>query len=128
MNLPPQSLPWRQWYGLQRWRRRAAHQLKLEPLCAACLAQGLVTPAQVADHDPPHRGDWNAFRLGRLQSLCFDHHKRKWADDAHGFRCDIGDDGLPTDANHPFNRTQAATAPSGPRAKDRSGADVLVPR
>ena len=104
MDRPPQSLRWRQWYGLQRWRRRAAHQLKLEPLCAACLDQGKVIAAQVADHNPPHRGDWNQFRLGPLQSLCVDCHNRKWADDQHGYRCDIDASGLPIDANHPFNR------------------------
>jgi 5-methylcytosine-specific restriction enzyme A len=103
---PPQSLPWREWYGLLRWKKRARHQLKIEPLCAACLKQGRITLATVADHDPPHRGDWNRFRLGPLQSLCFDCHKRKSADDIHGYRCDIGDDGLPIDPNHPFNQRQ----------------------
>ena len=99
----PQSLPWRKWYALQRWRRRAKHRLRLEPLCAACLKRGRITPATIADHDPPHRGDWNAFRLGPLQSLCVDCHKGKWAEDARGYRCDIGDDGLPVDPKHPFN-------------------------
>jgi hypothetical protein len=102
--LAPQAQPWRQWYGLRRWRNRAAAQLRREPLCAQCLAGGKVVAAQVADHHPPHRGDWNAFRLGPLQSLCFDCHKRKWADDSHGYHCDIGDDGMPIDASHPFNQ------------------------
>jgi hypothetical protein len=77
----PAALPWRQWYTLQRWRRIAKHQLRIEPLCALCLKRGLVTPATIADHDPPHRGDWNAFRLGPLQSLCRDCHAGKCADD-----------------------------------------------
>jgi hypothetical protein len=38
-----------------------------------------LTPASIADHDPPHKGDWNAFRLGPLQSLCRDCHQGKWA-------------------------------------------------
>jgi 5-methylcytosine-specific restriction endonuclease McrA len=101
--LAPQSQPWRSWYGLRRWRNRAADQIRREPLCAQCLADGRIIPANVADHNPPHNGVWNAFRLGPLQSLCFDCHKRKWANDAHGYRCDIGDDGLPVDPNHPFN-------------------------
>jgi 5-methylcytosine-specific restriction enzyme A len=100
---PAQSLPWREWYGLLRWKKRARHQLMIEPLCAPCLRQARITPATIADHNPPHRGDWNAFRLGPLQSLCADCHKRKWADDLHGYRCDIGDDGLPIDPKHPFN-------------------------
>ena len=68
----PQSQPWRTWYGLQRWMARARHQLHIEPLCAACLERGRITPATVADHHPPHHGDWNAFVLGPLQSLCAD--------------------------------------------------------
>jgi 5-methylcytosine-specific restriction protein A len=99
-----QSQPWRTWYSLQRWRRRAHHQLRIEPLCAACLEVGRITAATIADHHPPHKGDWNAFRLGPLQSLCMDCHKRKFADDRHGYRCDIGDDGTPVDQRHPFNR------------------------
>jgi hypothetical protein len=62
-----------------------------------------VTPATIADHDPPHKGDWNTFRLGPLQSLCRDCHQGKWADDARGYRSDIGDDGFPIDPRHPFN-------------------------
>jgi 5-methylcytosine-specific restriction enzyme A len=99
-----QTAPWREWYGLQRWKRRARHQLKVDPLCAGCLAKGKVTPATIADHCVPHRGDWNEFRLGRLQSLCADCHNRKWADDRRGYRCDIDDDGLPIDPGLPFNR------------------------
>ena len=48
--------------------------------------------------------DWNAFRLGSLQSLCRDCHNRKWVSDRHGYRSDMGDDGLPVDPRHPFNR------------------------
>jgi 5-methylcytosine-specific restriction enzyme A len=104
-NLDPAStLPWNRWYGLGSWKRRAQHQLRAEPLCRACLAKGRVIPATVADHVEPHKGDWNAFRLGRLQSLCADCHNRKWANDRLGYRGDIDDDGLPTDPNHPFNR------------------------
>ena len=103
----PEAQPWRTWYTLQRWRRRAKHQLRLEPLCALCLKRGLVTPATIADHDPPHRGNWNAFRLGPLQSLCADCHNKKWADDFHGYSSAIGDDGFPIDPRHPFNQRRA---------------------
>jgi 5-methylcytosine-specific restriction enzyme A len=100
---PAQTLHWRSWYSLQRWRARAKHQLRIAPLCALCLKQNRITPATIADHDPPHRGDWNAFRLGPLQSLCADCHSKKWADDFHGYSCAIGDDGFPVDPRHPFN-------------------------
>jgi 5-methylcytosine-specific restriction enzyme A len=100
---PAAQLPWRDWYGLQRWKRRAHHQLLTEPLCRSCRDRGRIAPASIADHVVPHRGNWNAFRLGALQSLCADCHKGKWATDRRGYRSDIGRDGLPTDPRHPFN-------------------------
>lgn len=103
---PAQQLTWRDWYGLLAWKTRRNHQLRIEPLCASCLEHGRLTGATVADHNPPHKGVWNAFRLGPLQSLCADCHNRKWANDAHGYRRDIGDDGFPLDPNHPFNRVR----------------------
>ena len=42
------------WYHTQRWRRRAALQLKLHPLCAICLQNGQIVPATDADHIVPH--------------------------------------------------------------------------
>jgi 5-methylcytosine-specific restriction endonuclease McrA len=53
-----------------QWKRRRQHQLRIQPLCAICLKRGVVVPATVADHVAPHNGNWNAFRLGELQSLC----------------------------------------------------------
>jgi 5-methylcytosine-specific restriction enzyme A len=108
---PAQTLPWRAWYSLQSWRRRAKHQLQIEPLCAMCKEQGRTTPATIADHHPPHRDDYNAFVLGPLRSLCRDCHNRKWASDRHGCRCDIGDDGYPIDPKHPFNRRTRRRGP-----------------
>jgi hypothetical protein len=60
----------RDWSQLACSRKRAKHQLKLEPLCRICLDAGRITPATVADHIKPHDGCWNEFRLGALQSLC----------------------------------------------------------
>src|SRR5262249_53706994 len=45
------------WYCTAGWQRRRAHQLLVEPLCRLCLEAGRVTPATVADHVEPHRGD-----------------------------------------------------------------------
>ena len=65
---------------------------------------GIVTAANVVDVTP-HRGDWNAFVTGELQSLCEPCHKStKRQIELWGYRNDIGIDGYPTDPNHPFNR------------------------
>jgi 5-methylcytosine-specific restriction endonuclease McrA len=61
---------WRSWYQLERWRRIRHAQLLKEPLCRFCAANGKATPATIADHVASHRCDWNAFWLGKLQSLC----------------------------------------------------------
>ena len=55
-------------YGSRHWRRRAALQLKLEPLCRMCLEQGRATPATVADHVDRHHGDANRFFTVRCRA------------------------------------------------------------
>ena len=65
---------YRRWYGLRRWRARAAAQLADCPYCIRCAAEGFSTQARVADHVTPHRGDYDAFWYGPLQSLCKPHH------------------------------------------------------
>ena len=68
--------PFEQWYGTARWKRRRASQLKREPFCCMCGADGVYTLATVADHIEPHRGDQVKFWQGELQSLCKAHHDR----------------------------------------------------
>jgi 5-methylcytosine-specific restriction protein A len=104
---PAQTLPWRAWYSLQTWRRRAKHQLQIKPLCALCEERGRLTPATIADHHPPHKGDYNKFVLGPLRSLCADCHNKQWAVDRKGYSSDVGPDGYPTDPAHPFNRVRS---------------------
>jgi hypothetical protein len=97
-HLAPQST----WYGLQRWRRKAKHQLRVEPLCRYCKELGRVRPAQVADHVVPVHGDWHRFWLGELQSLCKQcHDKVKRIEEEQGYRpgCDVH--GFPLDEKHP---------------------------
>lgn len=62
--------PWRKWYNLPAWRARRAEQLAREPLCARHLARGEVVAATVANHVRPHRGDWELFINGPLESVC----------------------------------------------------------
>ena len=71
----PTSRPWRAWYSSVRWLRMREWQLANHPLCAFCLEQDLVTPADVVDHVKPHKGDAGLFwDAGNLQSLCKVHH------------------------------------------------------
>lgn len=102
---PAQTLPWRSWYNLQRWRTPAKHQLQVEPLCAACLKAGCVTPASIADHVEHHEADWNRFMLGALQSLCAPCHEAKHGR-ASGVSKEVGADGYPVDPRHPFNKAR----------------------
>jgi 5-methylcytosine-specific restriction enzyme A len=100
----PHALPPAAWYGLREWRTRAARQLQLEPLCAMCRAAGRSVPAFAADHVEPHRGIYNAFRLGKLQSLCEGCHNRtKQQRERRGYSLEIDAAGLPVDSAHPFN-------------------------
>jgi 5-methylcytosine-specific restriction protein A len=107
------------WYDRRRWRRRARAQLVREPCCSMCMRKhGLVVPATVADHVVPHRGNWNEFWLGKLQSLCAScHSKYKQQDEIRGYAIDIGIDGYPLDPNHPGYH--GAVSRYQPRARSR---------
>jgi hypothetical protein len=48
--------------------------LAQHPRCLGCAAVGLATPATVADHVVPHRGDASRFHGGELQPACSWHH------------------------------------------------------
>lgn len=102
--------PWHQWYGLQRWRNRAALQMKMHPLCVMCESKGETVPAEIADHIIPHRGDYVLFWFGKLQSLCASHHSGDKAILERGgvvkdYRIDIDESGWPIDPKHPVYKT-----------------------
>jgi 5-methylcytosine-specific restriction enzyme A len=96
--------PRKTWYGTQLWKNRRAHQLRAEPLCAICKAEGRITTATVADHIEPHRGDYNLFVLGELRSLCAPCHDALQGFVHKGYSREIGLEGYPIDERHPFNR------------------------
>jgi 5-methylcytosine-specific restriction enzyme A len=99
--------PHHEWTWKPRWRKKSKAQLAKEPVCEMCLVHGRVTPATVADHVTPHRGDEKLFWEGVLQSLCKHcHDSRKKQDEARGYATDIGLDGYPIDQRHPFNQTR----------------------
>ena len=104
-SAPAQTMPVRAWYSLQRWRTRAKHQLRVEPLCCLCKAKGLIVPVTIADHFPAHGGDYNAFLRGPIRSLCKPCHDGLQPNFKHrGYRPDIGVDGFPLDERHPWYR------------------------
>jgi 5-methylcytosine-specific restriction enzyme A len=103
-NLMP--TPWRNWYSTQRWRKRAAEQIRREPRCRYC-----GEPARHADHVKHHRGDPHAFWHGELQSLCPSHHSEKTRKDEAELAdgrprymrgCTVA--GWPLDPRHHWNR------------------------
>jgi 5-methylcytosine-specific restriction enzyme A len=57
-------------YHTARWKRRRLHQLRKDPLCAACLADNIIKEARVAHHVIDHHGDYQLFFSSPLQSLC----------------------------------------------------------
>lgn len=95
----------KRWYSLKAWKDRRHDQLTREPLCAFCLGMGHVTPATVADHVVPHRGDYDLFWFGELQSLCATHHNAaKQQIESTGYSTAADIYGYPLDPNHPQNR------------------------
>lgn len=72
-------------YQTSQWRILRQIQLSTEPLCASCLANGIVTQAEHIDHVFPWRilGD-NAFYHNLFQSLCQPCHSSKTSLEGRG--------------------------------------------
>ncbi len=67
-----------------RWRRRRLIQLRREPLCRICKAQGRLTPATEVDHIIPlNAGGPDTF--ANYQSACTSCHSKKTAREDGGF-------------------------------------------
>ncbi|WP_246332961.1 hypothetical protein [Aureimonas mangrovi] len=47
-----------------------------EPLCARCLAEGVVEPSTVVNHVERHHGDAAKFFAGPFEAICKPHHDR----------------------------------------------------
>jgi 5-methylcytosine-specific restriction enzyme A len=104
----PSARPWREWYSFQQWKNIRAHQLRAKLLCVICEAEGRLTVATVADHHPAHEGDFNAFILGPLRSLCSQCHDNlqpRFKHKPYDSKA-IGADGFPLDPAHPFNKSR----------------------
>jgi hypothetical protein len=83
--------------------------LRLQPLCEICLQADRVTPATVADHVVPHRGNYELFRLGKLRSVCAECHDSLDANNRAPVRSrsPVRADGTPSDPRHHWNAKQS---------------------
>src|SRR5262245_460061 len=68
---------WMWMYSTRVWKQRRKQQRVKQPLCEECLRHGHVREARVAHHVVPHKGNWDLFCTGDLESLC------KQCHDAH---------------------------------------------
>ena len=95
-------------YGT-RWEKARVGHLLDHPLCAMCLADGMVTSAKVVDHIVPHRGDQTLFwSKANWQSLCTTHHNAtKQRIEARGIAIGCDTTGQPIDPTHPWHRQGA---------------------
>ena len=83
-------------YATQRWQDIRRAVLLDHPWCAACLKNGVHTPAQVVDHIKPHKGDATLFfDVDNLQPLCKSCHDAKTAKEDGGFGRPIEKRGAP---------------------------------
>jgi 5-methylcytosine-specific restriction protein A len=106
----PEAAAWRHLYSTKAWRELRADQLRRQPLCEECRSARKVTPATVANHRTPHKGDLTLFfDRANLQSVCKPHHDGPiQAAEASGFAHTVDAAGYPIDPRHPANRHSAA--------------------
>lgn len=92
-------------YGY-KWQKARVDFLRAHPLCAYHMKRGQVVAATVVDHKVPHRGDlklfWDRKNWQGLCKACHDSVKAK--EEKSGRVAGCGLDGMPIDANHPWNR------------------------
>jgi len=91
-------------YGSTRWRHTRLQVFDRDGYeCAMCHR---VIARPHCDHIKPHDGDLDLFYdMGNLQTLCPRcHNTRKAMIDRHGYSQACGQDGLPVDPGHPWNK------------------------
>jgi hypothetical protein len=91
-----------------RWQQASKGFLRQHPLCECweCKRTERVRAATVVDHDPPHRGDFDAFwdrsRWVPMNKLCHDSFKQRL--EKSGTIAGASADGVPLDPRHPWNQ------------------------
>ena len=104
----PAAAEYRALYKTAQWRRTREDQLRREPLCQACKAQGGFTPATVCNHiDKASKATPEGFFAGPFSSLCAPcHDGGEQKAESAGYSAAAGADGWPTDPRHLANRSR----------------------
>ena len=93
-------------YGSTRWRKASRRHLQRHPLCAQCEKMGRVVVATIVHHKAPHNGNeaifWDESGWESVCATC--HSGIKRMEETRGYSAACGVDGVPMDANHPWNR------------------------
>jgi len=64
-------------YNSTAWKSIRAGIQSRNPICAACLSRGIITPTEAIDHVFPHKQDRNKFLINLFQGLCIACHTQK---------------------------------------------------
>lgn len=87
------------WYRSRRWAKVRKQQLARQPYCQCPHHVGNRVPADVVDHDIPHKGNaalfWNVGNLISLSKLCHDRYKQSAERGGYGFAQGSDEHGLP---------------------------------
>lgn len=93
-------------YSTKAWKQLRKAQLQAMPFCVFCLRLGIRSPATVADHITPHKGNKDLFfdpcNLQSLCKTCHDSAKQHLEQSGVLKGCDAA--GFPLDPNHHWNR------------------------
>ena len=90
-------------YDSKLWKTTRKRQLSLQPLCQACLCQGIITAAQHVDHVFPWRqiGE-HAFTRNIFQSLCHNCHSQKSGLEKQGIYRHYAQEGVKDYSRHDY--------------------------
>lgn len=95
------------YYSTAEWKRLRLNQLTKAPFCHFCAQLQIRSPATVADHITPHKGNKELFfDPNNLQSLCKTcHDSTKKRFENSGILKGGNTSGIPIDPNHHWNKS-----------------------
>lgn len=70
-------------YNSTKWRKFARFYKQHNPICVDCKAEGLIGPAEVADHIQRIEDGGERYNEDNIQSLCNRHHNKKSGREGH---------------------------------------------